>query len=83
MQLTEPLQAGTRKFPNYPMKNRHNTYLKKTENNEVNKEEISTDEIKNNEFRIQWKEGTKITSMIIKFSSDCQTLKIHNYGSTQ
>ena len=48
MQLTEPLQAGTRKFPNYPMKNRHNTYLKKTENNEVNKEEISTDEIKNN-----------------------------------
>lgn len=50
MQLTEPLQAVTRTFPNHPMKNRHNRYLKKIE---VNKEEISTDEIKTTEFRIQ------------------------------
>lgn len=53
MQLTEPLQAVTRTFPNYPMKNSHNRYLKKIENLEVNKEEISTDEIKTTEFRIQ------------------------------
>lgn len=53
MQLTEPLQAVTRTFPNHPMKNRHNRYLKKIENLEVNKEEISTDEIKTTEFRIQ------------------------------